>query len=599
MWRGFSYGVRRSVLGAIGVAMLPMSLIAQEVTLTAGDEDLERSLRRDALTISVSNDSNSSTQDVVAAARVDYRRLLTTLYAQGFYGGSISIKIDGQEASSVAPLFAPSSIARIDIVVDPGAAFTFGTVEIAPQSPEANPEFSLESGQLAGSELIRMNVREAIDNWRNAGHAKASVSKQTIAANHVTSTLNVSVEIAPGPRLSFGALNIEGNQNVRTDAIRRIAGLQDGDVFSPQALTDAARRLRQTGAFDAIALLEADQIGPNDTLPITAQITETKPRRFGFGVELSTVTGLNVSSFWMHRNAFGGAENFRIDGEIGSIAGETGGTDYSLGTSLKIPAIYGPDTDLTAVLAIAREDEPDFLLDSFDAEITATRLVRDELTLSFGIGLQRAREVTPAGEDRYTLLTLPMNVDFDKRDDETSTKTGYRLQTGVTPFIGIQGISNGAILNADLTAFRSFGAAKRLTLAGHLQLGSIVGASIEEAPFDFLFYSGGGDTVRGHAYHSLGATRSSGPSGGTTFAGAQLEARYDVTDSIGVVGFFDYGYIGTSEIPGEDGDWHSGAGLGIRYNTGIGPIRLDVGTPASGSDAFRSAQFYLGIGQAF
>jgi len=87
--------------------------------------------------------------------------------------------------------------------------------------------------------------------------------------------------------------------------------------------------------------------------------------------------------------------------------------------------------------------------------------------------------------------------------------------------------------------------------------------------------------------------------GGLAFAGAQLEARVDVTDSIGVVGFYDFGFVGNTSNPFDDGDWHAGAGLGVRYNTGIGPIRLDIGTPASGDRAGERVEVYIGIGQSF
>ena len=87
--------------------------------------------------------------------------------------------------------------------------------------------------------------------------------------------------------------------------------------------------------------------------------------------------------------------------------------------------------------------------------------------------------------------------------------------------------------------------------------------------------------------------------GGTSFVGAQLEARFLVRDSISLVGFYDIGFVGETATPGEAGDWHAGAGFGLRYETGIGPIRLDLGTQASGDDAGNDLQVYIGIGQAF
>lgn len=71
-----------------------------------------------------------------------------------------------------------------------------------------------------------------------------------------------------------------------------------------------------------------------------------------------------------------------------------------------------------------------------------------------------------------------------------------------------------------------------------------------------------------------------------------------MTDSIGVVAFYDAGYIGAESFYDGSGEWHSGAGLGVRYQTGIGPIRFDIATPVGGETS-DGIQIYIGIGQAF
>ena len=596
--------IKAYVTGAL-FAVSALAAEAQEVTLdTAGaDEDLADLLRQTSLTLAIDPEGDSVPQDYVAAARADYRALLTALYAKGYYGGTISIRVNGQEADRFSPLDAPAQINRIAIVVDPGPLFTFGVTEVTPLAPGTELPDGFATGEPAEAAVITDAARAGVDGWRDVGHAKARVSAENIVARHPGDLLDARVTLAPGPRLTFGPLRISGNEAVRTEAIRRIAGLPVGEVFSPAELEKAARRLRETGAFDSVALREAEAIGPGDTLPIDALIDEALPRRFGFGLELSSVEGLKVSTFWMHRNAFGGAERFRVEGEVAGIGGGTGGVDYRLNTSLNIPAIYGPDTDLLATAQISREDEPDYLLDSISAEVIVTRLILDDLEVSAGLGLLVAREESDLGTRDYALLTAPLGLTWDKRDSETNAKNGYYVELDATPFLSIDGGANGARLYADARAYLSFGEDDRITLAGRGQVGSVVGAEILEAPADFLFFSGGSGTVRGQEYKSLGITRDIGgnevTTGGLSFAGAQLEARYGVTESIGVVGFYDIGFVGSTEIPGEDGEWHAGVGLGVRYDTGIGPIRLDIATPANGDDAFSDVQIYIGIGQAF
>lgn len=139
-----------------------------------------------------------------------------------------------------------------------------------------------------------------------------------------------------------------------------------------------------------------------------------------------------------------------------------------------------------------------------------------------------------------------------------------------------------------------------MTLAFRGQLGSVAGPDLSEAPADYLFYSGGGGSVRGQPYQTLGVELPSGDTvGGRSFVGLSAEARVALTEKIGVVGFADAGYIGSEEFYDGSGTWHSGAGLGLRYATGIGPIRLDVAVPTSGPEVDEDFQVYIGIGQAF
>jgi translocation and assembly module TamA len=104
--------------------------------------------------------------------------------------------------------------------------------------------------------------------------------------------------------------------------------------------------------------------------------------------------------------------------------------------------------------------------------------------------------------------------------------------------------------------------------------------------------------VRGQSYKSLKVDLGGGvSSGGRSYLGLSAEARVRVGKKISLVGFYDYGAIGAGSMPG-DGGSHSGAGLGLRYDTPLGPIRLDVAAPVSGGSG-GAVQVYVGIGQAF
>jgi translocation and assembly module TamA len=576
---------------------------AADVTLTGipSGSDLYQTLAGGSLLIEQSSAEQSPTsQEVVAAAQADYGRLLAVLYDQGYFGPVIKITLDGTDAAAIPAVQAPRQISTAVIRVDTGPQFRFGIAKLAPVAAGTEIPEGFASGQTASLSVLKDTVAAGVDGWRAQGHAKAALAAQELSARHTDRTVNATLRLAPGPKLRFGGLQVSGNKAVRTERIIDIAGLPAGEVYSPDELRLAANRLRRTGAFNAVALIEADRIGPNDTLPITAQVTESLPRRFGYGAELGSLEGLTLSAFWLHRNLLGGAERLRIAGEISGIGGNSGGEDYSLSARFERPATFNEDTDFYALAKIEQLDEVNFFSRQLDLEAGIERIASEERTYTLGLGLRRAQTRDAFGENQYTLLTLPLSAEFDYRDDPLNATDGYYIKAGVTPFLAISGSDNGVRTSVDARAYRTFGTTRPVTFALRGQLGSVYGPDLSEAPADYLFYSGGGGTVRGQPYQALGVDLGGdNVTGGRSFLAVSAEARVAVTDSIGVVGFVDGGYVGAEEFYDGTGEWHSGAGLGLRYNTGIGPLRVDVAVPTSGPETEDDFQIYIGIGQSF
>ncbi|WP_370402184.1 autotransporter assembly complex protein TamA [Sulfitobacter sp. JB4-11] len=597
------YRARTGFAGLALGLLMSTTLSAADLTLRGVDpeSDLYATLLGGSLLAEqTADDADPSTQELVAAAQADYGRLLALLYDAGYFGPVITISLDGRDAAAIPPVQPPRSIDRAIITVETGPRFRFGRVGIGPTAPDTELPEGFATGQTARLGVLKDTVAVGIDGWRAAGYAKARLAGQDLTARHDDQLINADIRLAPGKRLRFGPLTVKGDSKVRTERILAIAGLPTGEVFSPDELRLAQARLRRTGAFNAVALIEAQQVGPGDTLPITAQVADAPQRRFGFGAELSSLEGLTLSTFWMHRNLLGGAERLRLEAEAGGIGGNSGGEDYRLSARFERPATFNEDTNFYALAKLEQLDEVNFFSRQFDIEAGIERIANENRTYRLGLGLRTAETEDAFGINRYTLLTLPLEAEFDYRDVALDTTDGYYLKVSATPFVAVDGADNGMRSFVDARAYRTFGTERPVTLALRGQLGSVIGPALNEAPADYLFYSGGGGTVRGQPYQALGVDLGGGNvAGGRSFVGLQAEARLAVNDTIGVVGFADLGYIGSEEIFDGSGEWHSGAGLGLRYDTGIGPIRLDVAVPTSGPDTGENFQVYIGIGQAF
>jgi translocation and assembly module TamA len=583
------------------LSALPSVAPAQEVAFSApgASQELLQSLRGASLVLSAVAESPVVAGDVVAAARAEYGRLLGALYGAGHYSGVISVRLDGREVANIPVLEDPAVVRRVDIVVEPGPLFRFSRAEITPLAPGTELPEGFALGQPAASRLVEEAAGAAVDGWRDIGHALAAPVAQEITADHARAALSAGIALAPGPRLRFGPLSIRGNQAVRTERVRAIAGLPEGEVFSPGDLRRSAERLRRTGAFRSVTLREADRPGPGDLLPIEVLVEEELPRRFGFGAELSSDEGLRLTSFWLHRNLLGGAERLRIGGEISGIGGASGGADYLLDVTYSRPATFTPDTSLTLGFQAERAFETDYDLTAFEVSGGLTHVFSETLTGSAAIAYRFSRVRDDFDTDDFQTLTLPLGLIWERRNDPLNPTDGFFLQGEAMPFLGFDSAGSGVRVTLDARGYQGF-ADDRFVAAARVQLGSIYGPSFLQTPRDFLFFSGGGGTVRGQEYQSLGVSVLRGgtvQTGGQHFIGLQSELRARVTDTIGVVAFHDVGFVAAEDWGDDLGGWHSGAGLGLRYLTPIGPIRFDVAVPVRGGDD--GVQLYLGIGQAF
>jgi translocation and assembly module TamA len=307
----------------------------------------------------------------------------------------------------------------------------------------------------------------------------------------------------------------------------------------------------------------------------------------------------------MHRNLLGGAERLRIEGLVSNIDASDSGVDYSLGITLDRPATFTPDTTLGFGVEIARLDEADFTADLLSLETTVSHIFSPTLTGRLGIGYDYLDGRDDTGRFLYENLAFPVGLTWDLRDSTTDPTRGYFIDGEIKPFLGFGTTDSGGRLYLDARAYHGIGGTperRDFVVAGRLQAGSIVGADILGTPRNYLFYSGGGGTVRGQPYQSLGVDLATDDgvlrTGGSVFLGGSVELRARLNDTFGVVGFLDAGQVSDGSLGDSSSEWHAGAGIGARYNTTVGPIRFDVALPVSG-DTGDGVQFYIGLGQAF
>lgn len=552
----------------------------------------------------------SGAAGLLAKARGDYRRIVAALYNEGYYGGVVSIRVGGVEAANLAPDVDLPDPVDVAIVVDPGPEFRFNSVNIVNQAPTTSDPFDyveppslrgFGSGEIAKSSVILAAETLSLDAWRELGYAKAVIVSRDVVADHATSTVDVTITVDPGIKAAYGAVTVTGTERMDPAFVQRQTGLTPGEEYDPDELELAQKRLDRLEVFRAARLEAAESIGADGLLPYNLIVQELPGARFGVGATYSTVDGLALEAFHLWRNLFGQAERLRLDARVASIAWplDTAQFDYFFGGTFTKPGVFTPDTDLIAAISAERTIYPTYTETSASGRLGLTHIFSDQITFEGGAAFERNRFDDTFGTRDFTTLGLYAGAVLDFRDDKVDATSGWYMQANLEPFYEFNyGNAAGRITVEGRTYF-GFGEDDPFVLAGRIKAGAVVGPSLAEIPPDKLFFAGGGGSVRGYAYKSIGVDDGFGNIvGGRYLLEASLEARAKVTESIGVVGFVDGGYVAADTFPGLE-DLRIGAGVGLRYYTGLGPLRLDFAVPLNKKAGDPDYAIYVGIGQAF
>jgi translocation and assembly module TamA len=258
-----------------------------------------------------------------------------------------------------------------------------------------------------------------------------------------------------------------------------------------------------------------------------------------------------------------------------------------------------PDTDLVASLIAERDNLPGYNETKLAGKTGLNYAYSDQLTLKGGVEGDIGNVDDAFGNRNFATAGVYSEATLDTRDSTTDPTSGYYLDATAEPYYEFYFGHPQFRATAEARGYYGFGDAHRFVIAARLKAGAIVGPSLDEIPPDKLFFAGGGGSVRGYAYKSIGIDGPGGALvGGRYLMEGSLEGRWRINDSFGAVAFLDGGAVGDASLPSAQ-DIRFGAGVGIRYYTGFGPLRADIAIPLDRRPGDPSYALYLGLGQAF
>ncbi|AGF73932.1 putative outer membrane protein [Bartonella australis AUST/NH1] len=560
-----------------------------------------------------------SSSGLLAKARSDYKAILFALYADGRYGGVISIKINGAEVANLSPVIQLPDRSRIIITIDAGPQYIFRSARVNTVTQCAKyqtdkmlsvEDLGFEAGAIAKSETILKTEQQAIKGWNQKGYAKASVVSRDVVADHAKRLVDVQIVIDPGREAYYGSLNVRNvSEQPRADSayVAWMTGLKAGQKYNINELAKANERLVRLGVFRSANLREADEISSDGRLPFTLILEERKPQRFGVGGSYSTLDGAGLEAYWMHRNLFGRAERLKIETKMSGIGNSRtksynpSNFNYRFGAEFTKPGIITPDTDFRAELKVQRDILNNYTTTAVKGKWGITHLFNDNLSGRIVVALSNgySRDNYFGGRN-FTTIGVRSGIIYDSRDDQPNATKGLYGEAIFEPLYEMRLHNFATKMTIEGRSYLALDARDHLIFATRAKLGTIIGSDTLRLPSSALFFAGGGGSVRGYAYRNIGIkTKNDTVIGGRALVEGSAELRFAVSDKIGLVSFIDGGLVGEKAFFDFSQKIKWGAGIGGRYMTDIGPLRFDLAFPLQRERGDPNVGFYVGIGQAF
>ena len=570
--------------------------------LKPADEETDIDLAGEFNSLSALKKGNEKAANVaMISARLteDSELMQNILASEGWYSPLVTTRIDsGEEGQALTAV----------ISVVPGKRYVFSDIVVnadATQPPNLiSDNLALKAGQPIIAERVQGAEAKVALALPENGYPFAEVKDRDILLDRETGGGVYTLPVDVGPRSRFGDITTDGDLAFGADHIHVLARFKRGELYDSRKVDDLRKALVATNLFSTVSVEPRKTGRPagDDTEYATLHVHQEAgpPRTIAGSLGYAAGEGITAQATWTHRNFF--------PPEGALIANVLAGTrQQGVGATFRRSNAGKRDRTLEVVAEAFHND-----YDAYSAYTgrLAAKIARDstpiwqkKITYAYGIELLATGETdfnaATGTRDRRTFYIAGLNgqLGLDQTDSLLDPTKGYRVTTLIQPEATVnKGFDPYVRARLDASAYYSV--TDQLVLAGRVRFGTIQGADLFDIAPSRRFYAGGGGSVRGYAYQKLGEQAPDGkPIGGRSLNEGSVEVRYRF-GNYGVVGFIDAGQAYRETAP-QFSDLRYGVGIGGRFYTNFGPVRLDVATPLARRPGESRINIYVSIGQAF
>ena len=560
-------------------------------------EDLLRQFRAQSALEAERKDPANAAQ-IGRRANADADLLAQILRSQGYYDADVEPSTEKAGDGL-----------RVILTADPGPQYRFASVDLpglqaaGPDAAKLNNAFGVKAGDpviaadvIAGGLALTQALGEE-------GYAEAKLGDQDIEINHETHLASLTLPVNPGPIARFGTIHVSGKPPFNAHHVGIIARFKRGDPFKRSKIDDLRRALIATTLI-ANADIQLVPVEGGRVVDLNIHLEPAPSHTIAGQLGYGTGQGASVEASWTDRNFL------NPEGAL-TLRGIAGTTEQLLGAQLRRSNFGQRDQTLNIQASVSHQKFAAYRAKTVDLAANIERLSnfiwQKKWTWSYGgewLGTIERGVFSSAGikdTKRFVIGALPLALGYDASDNLLDPTRGFRLSAHVSPEISFHG-GHRTYVRAQFDASAYHPVSDNVVVAGRVRLGTISGAALFDLAPSRRFYSGGGGSVRGYGYQQLGPKDQDGdPIGGRGIAEFGLETRIRLKQlggNFGIVPFFDGGSLTSKAFP-DFRNWRYAAGIGARYYSSFGPIRVDFGVPLNRQKGDGPFAVTVSLGQAF
>lgn len=591
---------RPGIAAAASLAVLCFATEALASERKAVVEGMDDRALREAIERAIGDEKSAPANrlDARRRARQAQTSAIQLLNSEGYYDEEVTADIGEGDR--------PQPTLKIDV----GPRTRFGVVEIhwvgEPPGQGVRDAAARAIGLTAGAPARAADVLAAEGRIsaaiQDGGYADVKVQRPPPEVEHNDQTMHVVYDVAAGPLVRLDGLIVQGKSRTRRKWLTALTPWKAGDAYKPARVAELERRLLETQVYDSVTVALAPAPNADGLRPVVVSLADHSRHTFELGAGYSTSEGGDIDLKLSSYNPFGRGDTVTYEARYASLA-NTADLGSKVGVQFSLPHFSRPGRTLTV--------EPSFFQNVTNAYTETGERILGDLTqryaktsfITVGASLSQSRvDDKETGVINILTARLLGAVALDRSDNPLDPRSGFRVDARAEPtlingdeelgYLKIQG-QGSVYLPLDRLADN--------VVAIRGRIGSIIGGKIPSVPASDRFYAGGGGSVRGYAFQTVGPHYADNtPVGGLSLVEGSVELRHRFTSTIGGVLFMDTGSVG-GQIQPDFRHTDAAVGFGIRYNLGFAPLRADVAFPLQNPNGTSQQPFqlYISIGQAF